>query len=38
MLKWVIVPLALLVVGYLFVGPFVSDWLNKSKVVSGAPN
>jgi hypothetical protein len=37
MLKWVLVPLALLVVGYLYVGPVVSDYLNESNLV-GASN
>ncbi|MDQ2985485.1 MAG: hypothetical protein M3R13_02030 [Armatimonadota bacterium] len=34
--KWVFVPLALVMAGYLFVGPYVSEWANKSRVVDTA--
>lgn len=31
MLKFVIVPIALILVGYLVIGPVISDYLNKSR-------
>lgn len=32
--KWVFVPLALVVLGYLFVGPYVSDHMNQSRATT----
>jgi hypothetical protein len=34
--KWFVVPLALVVVGYLFVGPFASDYMNRSAAAENA--
>jgi hypothetical protein len=31
-LKWVFIPLGLVVAGYFLVGPFVSDYVNESKL------
>jgi len=30
--KWVFVPLGLVLAGYLLVGPYVSDYLNETKL------